>query len=791
MWEGRELDSIIAEHSVLFLGSGFSIEATNRLRKAPPTGLGLRKAIAGLVKANPDDYTLPDLAEYCNEVDNVALFELIYNSFRIVDLGKNQKEILKAPWLRIYTTNFDDAAEVGRQKAGLHVESYSFEGDKPRKISPGAIVHLHGVVRNVTEENVLSQIVLGERAYVDSHLRLSPWYDQFLYDLRFSRSCYFVGYSLSDQHIAALLTKNPRSREKTYFVEPDRIPDRVFASRIEKYGSIEPIGLEGFADQVEKRSSPVAVEDFRALRAFKLMDAQPDRRTSVKPTINETRDFLIHGRLSLARMMGSLPSPIYALPRDKEAERGRDVIAANRSLIVDGRLGNGKSVFLNILNAKLAEKGYTSLIVRDVEEVDASEIEFLKGKKNIILFFDTYAIAQNLIVPLSQSLPDAKFVVEVRSSLLDVRMFEIDAKVPRPFGRVSLNSLGDDDRAQFFDLCKSAGVVLPAHVRNAEYMELRDFLLEVFDSEAIRAKMKLDLNKTFESPSSRKIVTVVFLMQLVQADLDVDFLRLVTGLDPFDVLSVNIEGSQEVLTLSSNSVALRSSIFAEYAMREFVPTSDLSEAVHDCAVYCANRKSNKRYRTLLTLFMQYSRIRPMYIKRNDGIDKMRSLYEKLRWYENIADEPLFWLQFGILEIDEGHLVDARRYLDFAYEKASSRDGFLTYQIDTQYLRLLIDTIMAKEDAFGEDVFEKFNDTFRTVGGMLAEDSHRHFAISVLERVPDAVGRMMSRMQDGEKAALGVSLQSVIDILDRSSADFLAQTGGAKLSAKFKSNLAEL
>lgn len=782
------MEAITAEHSVLFLGSGFSLEATNRLGKTPPSGSGLAKAIASLAKVNAAEYNLADLAEYCNDVDPNGLLELTGKSFRIVDLSKSQETILAAPWLRIYTTNFDDAAEVGRQRAGLQVQSYSFEKDKPKKISDGSVIHLHGAIRNVTEENVLSQIVLGERAYVGTHLGLSSWYDQFLYDLRLSQACYFVGYSLSDQHIAALLSKNPRSKEKTFFIEPDRIPDRVFANRIKRYGEIEAIGLDGFAENVKNRAKPVPVASFRALRAFKLMEGQPDRRTSTKPTINETRDFLIHGRLNVPRMLGSLPQPIYALPREAEATRAQELIATNRSLVLDARLGNGKTVFLQFLVAKLAAKGLVSLLVRNVEEIPAAEIDFLRQQSNVVIFFDTYAIAQTLIEPLSQSLPSAKFVVEVRSSLFDVRMFEIDAKVPRPFSRLTLNRLSDQDKTDFSQLCRSAGVVLPPKIFAHDKVELRDLLLAVFESEAIRDKMRSDLAKTFESNSAKRIVIVVFLMQLVQASLDVDFLKLVTGLDPFDVLSVNYEGSEEVLTLADGGVALRSSIFAEYAMREFVPTSDLSDAIHDCAIYCANRKINRRYRTLLTLFMQYSRIRPMYVKRNDGIDMLRSLYERLRWYPNIADEPLFWLQFGIMELDEGHLPDAKKYLDFAYREGEARPGFLTYQIDTQYLRLLIDMVATDSPDFDGDLMEKLVVSIRTVGGMLAQDSHRHFAVSVLERVPEVLKKVAPLMQDGEVLALRSSVESVISILDNSSPDFLAQTGGSLLAKRLRLNL---
>ena len=782
---------VVAEHTVLFIGSGFSVEAANRLGKAPPTGAGLARSIAGLLKVNAADYPLMVLAEHCVETNRQGLTELIQNTFRITGLSRNQRDILAAPWLRIYTTNFDDAAEVGRQEAKLPYRSFSFEQDKPKRLPEGSIIHLHGVVRNVTDDNVLDQIVLGETAYVRQHIERSPWYDQFLHDLRFASACIFVGYSLADQHIAALLTKHPAWRAKTYFIEPDRIPDRIFAGRIAKYGEIEPIGLDGFAERVRNRKAATPISSFHALRSFKLMEAQPDRRAVAKPTVNEVRDFLVYGRLSPGRLISSLPAPIYAVPREAEAERARELLSVNRTVVLDSQLGNGKSIFEYILFGKIADQGYTCLLSRAADTVSQEEIDFLAGQPNVVIFFDTYASVQSLIEPLSQALPNAKFVVEVRTSIFEVRLFEIESKIPRPVGRVTLNRLSDRDRADFLALCGSAGVKVRPSIAHDDRLELRDLLIAVFESAVIRDKIRHDLDRAMADATTRKIIIVVFLLQLVQADVEPDFLRLVIGSDPFDVLRLNSEGTHEMLSLRDGGVALRSSIFAEFAMQEFVPTSDLSIAIHDCAVFCASRKSDPRYRTLLTMFMQYSRIKPLYHKRNDGVDQLRSLYERLRWYDNIKDEPLFWLQFAILELDEGHLRSGKQHLDFSYEAAAKRPGFLSYQIDTQYLRMLIQIVLQQSDMYNAACFDQLIDYVGKVGSMLAQDSHRYFALRVLEDLPRVTAALRPTLGDGPKIAWANALRNVVNVLQSSSPEFLAQTGGSILSRQLEADLALL
>ena len=98
----------------------------------------------------------------------------------------------------------------------------------------------------MTRENVNAQLVLNETSYVRQHFEKSVWYDEFVRDLRFCHACYFLGYSLADYHVAALLMQNPAVKEKTYFVTRDSADD-VFANRVAAYGTILPIGVEGFA----------------------------------------------------------------------------------------------------------------------------------------------------------------------------------------------------------------------------------------------------------------------------------------------------------------------------------------------------------------------------------------------------------------------------------------------------------------------------------------------------------------------------------------------------------------
>src|SRR5262249_30249485 len=152
-------------------------------------------------------------------------------------------------WHRIYTTNYDDIVENVRRDLGRNTSSYSRTDDLPWNFESDSIVHLHGSVTKISEENLMAELVLGEAAYVNEYLTRSPWYTQFQADIRYCSNLFIVGYSLSDFHISALLLGTPGLAEKTFFIQGPKIDER-FKRKTEAYGKTLNIGVDGFAKQL-------------------------------------------------------------------------------------------------------------------------------------------------------------------------------------------------------------------------------------------------------------------------------------------------------------------------------------------------------------------------------------------------------------------------------------------------------------------------------------------------------------------------------------------------------------
>ncbi|HNR78460.1 MAG TPA: hypothetical protein PKM48_15110, partial [Parvularculaceae bacterium] len=103
---------------VLFLGSGFSAEATNVQGTRPPIGKALAKEMLAALDPHTDesaydDHDLKDIATYVKK-GGVNIYDLLRDQFTISKISEAQETILGFDWRRIYTTNYDDAVEFFR-----------------------------------------------------------------------------------------------------------------------------------------------------------------------------------------------------------------------------------------------------------------------------------------------------------------------------------------------------------------------------------------------------------------------------------------------------------------------------------------------------------------------------------------------------------------------------------------------------------------------------------------------------------------------------------------------------
>lgn len=774
--------------SILFLGSGFSLGTHNISRENPPNGKGLRKHfITELGLPSDTEYDLQVLTEEFANNDSQKLRDELYRIFRITSLNEAQAAVLDEPWRRIYTTNYDDSVETHRIKKRQIPHSFDVSEDVPNKLQHGAVIHLHGSIRLITPENVKTSLVLGEASYVNQYVVRSPWYDQFQRDIAFASRLYIVGYSLADYHIAALLLENATLAARTIFIQGP-VSDPVFLRRTAAFGETLFIGTEGFAEQISSASRPAAKSDITKLRAFKSLNPVRDRKTIEQPTASEVYDLLVYGDFDPGRLAKSQPTESYAIARAHSVQFAVEAIERNRALVVDGRIGNGKTVFLHLLAFELAKRGWTCLHFKPNHPDAIAEISALSDATRLIIFIDQYSGAQDSLQGLRVALSDAKFVIEVRTGTFEVRYHELVELLPRPFDRITINHLHSDEFKAFTKLCELAGLPLPSQ---GQSKELRDILLEMFNNRSIRNRIEEFLKPLFEQANTRRILAIAMLTAAHQGTISTGFVRSVIGVDPFVALKPLEHLAKEIFELSSDNLRARSTIFSSFVVETFIDTKEITDAIVELTLASAERRSQRTYRVLMSNMMAYSSLRRILRHKGDQAALIIDIYERLRHDDRVSGEPLFWLQYAIAMSEVPRLDTAQEYIQTAYRKAGSLPGFQTFQIDTQAFRISV--LAATHETAGTQVSNaaEIIGGLERINGMLTQESHRAYAVRVLENIPPFISRRARDLSSSEALAVSFWMMSISKALLELPDQFKAATNSDEIKKTIEDSLSKM
>lgn len=755
-----EPNSLDPEGSILFLGSGFATSSENIRGEKLPSGSALKEAFANMVGVDKDAYSLQTLAdEVASQTD---LYQLLYETFTVSRLSQAQLDLLKLPWLRIYTTNYDDAVECGSHELKIKRQSFCYDEDKPRKIAPGTAIHLHGLIRRTTKDNVLKQLVLNEGSYIRQHFEKSVWYDEFVRDVRFATNCFFIGYSLSDYHISALLHPVADVHRKTFFI--NHAPDRVFERRVENFGQVLSVGLDGFANLCERLPRLSRLRCPYSLKSFRYYDPFKDKKSLAKPTPIEILNLVTYGSFNEQRCIASLPGNSYVIPRAEHVSEAVESLKSARSLLVHSRLGNGKSIFLAILAYQLSERGYKCFWCSDLSPTLNHDLAALASIDKLVFLFDSYDVALDVVEVARDVVESAKFVIAIRTGIQDVRLHEIRDRLPSPLERINLNGFLSSERDDFFTLLDDAGILDKSlHTQLSRCEDIREIVTSVYRHSEIQAKLRRELQPLLADSGLRKAMVAIHLLNIAGQRPDSAFLRAISGADAYVLATSFKHAASEVVRFEEDELRAHSSIFSEYLAENFFDAEDVVEGIYGLVSEGVRRKPRRPYQAITGYFMQVSNLKRLVKGASQGA-LLAGLFDRLHRDVGVNGEPLFWLQYSILMMDLGELAAAERFLGTAYSRADSLPGFKTFQIDTHALRILL--ILETIDTDSENVtrFEQILNQLNKAASMLGEISHRSFVLRALKELEAFVKARARALATAECNGLLVQLERIIVLL---------------------------
>lgn len=792
-------DEFDPSSSILFLGSGFSTEATNIENGHPPAGKGLAMEILRRLHMPEDsDYDIKDLSTHAQGKD-VDLYALLTNLFTIKSLTDEQRSILSLKWRRIYTTNYDDAVELYQNelRSSPRLEPRSFEDPLPAKILPGTIVHLHGFIHRCTRENVLSQLVLNHRSYAEQHAKGSPWWGLFERDIRTAEAIFFVGYSLGDFAVASYLTTNPELSKKCYFIVQSN-PDPIMISRLSGYGALHPIAVTGFAGKCRSLRPARVLSHPNALAAFRYFDPYKDNKAPSKPTTPEIDALMTFGNFKLQRLLSTFPEPLYVVPRIGDVDRAVDFLATNKTLIIHSKIGNGKSIFRHCLSIRLSEFGYNCFECRDDVTIPEQELDFIGAQNKPVIIFpniDTAYITREQLTGLPKGV---RFIVEMNTGTLQVRRAEVHNRLQGPIERLDLNKFSRTDVDHLEDLLRGAG--FPSQnikSRFGDHPEIRDIVLSLYSNDQVSRRIRDLLSPMLSDPDFKRILYCSVILKSQDLKVDPGFLRAVTGIDAYSAIAKFSESALEIMSFDLDRVEPHSSIFSEYMIREHFNAHDLIDWVYKLCAEAARRmheegnpesaRSRDARHTLGTL-LTYSQLADFLKQRSDRDNLVEDLYERGRSNVHINAEPLFWLQYSIFMQSKGNWPLAEKHMQTAYERADLRAGFKTYQLDTNSFGLYLE--LEKNDLKSTSVsrFEAIVERLERLGDMLSDGNHRGHALRVLIGIEEFLRIRSGALSTSEAVRLTYHLHLLIDKLDAYDIQLRVEMGSDATKESLKRSL---
>jgi hypothetical protein len=422
-------------HSVLFLGSGFSVGVQSESGVPLTTGAGLTELLAhelGLDERPPLDQT----ADLFREDRGVhGLIQFLRPRLTVADITSEHLVFARAPWRRIYTTNYDNAIEFAYTREGKNITPVTLSDDPQRSLQLGLLcVHLNGYVYRLDQNTIFEEFKLTSTAYLSSAVSNSRWGYIFREDIVTARSVIFVGYSMADLDIARIVFHDDALRAKCIFVTSTKPTDSA-RRLLSRFGSLAPIGTAGAANALELlRQSHVPSEEEPTF--FSFTEYHAPAANIPEPSDNDVFDLLIQGKIyrNLVFRQFVQPQQLYYVMRSPLQHAFDAIESGARFLFLHSDLGNGKTLLAEGIAARALQKPKPFRVFYFARERTGflEEVEYiLTLDVPVMLIFEEYhRDVDRILRMISRSKPTTMFLLTDRTAVHRLYKAEIARVVP-------------------------------------------------------------------------------------------------------------------------------------------------------------------------------------------------------------------------------------------------------------------------------------------------------------------------------------------------------------------------
>lgn len=749
---------ILNNEAVLFVGAGFSSEATNisneNMKDAKTLSSNLCKEMG--IKESTDlgavsDYYLGDKKddEYSKRAQK--LIKKLQDSFTCKEVSDAQAIISKNNWIRVYTTNYDDVVEVACSGETKYERTPMTMKDSLEDITnSNCVIHLNGYIRNLDKSRLEDEFKLTTRSYLVDDFNNSIISGLFYRDIREARAVVFIGTSLQyDLDIQRILYSIDENSNKIVFIEKekDKEPIDVIEDRKKKIlGTVHYIGMDAFAKELAEIARVyVPNSDKLTFRSFERIS--PGDYPYDQGHVSNIWSLFANGDLRRDIIFSHLEDDDYLIRRSVIKEIEDNINCNGRTInIIHANLGNGKTCLMEYLMCHLSQNHNVFNFCQQYSdfEKEMKHIAEFDGKK--VIFIEDY----NLYMKV---LSDIKFYWDQTWSLvLSCRTYINNTsiyKLCKALG-VDIQQITEFDINRFTDAEKPKIV---SSLKNVNHVELKDLglnkavkilndkgqdcwadtVMYLFKSQSVGAEIEKAFDKVIKNQNNMEIIIAAMINNIVGLNLSYNQLLTITRISQQSLDISRDENAAEILNVQDGRIEIKSSLLSLYLIRTKRLYLSVIQVMKKM-IHNSNLLLGEDAKVVKRMLISISNISELFYKEipyfKENISRRELHKDILDYFSDISkvkyyeQNEFFWLQYAMacMDIGEYSLAENNFKLAHRYEKMKNIES---YQIKVQYGRFLLEKANeSKDEQSPIKIFSEANREWKAV--LMHDEAQKYF-----------------------------------------------------------------
>lgn len=704
---------------VLFLGSGFSLDAKNKNGDFFPTGKKLSDLLWNFL-GYPGDYDgtlLPEMyqAFVSNKkkklIDKSAFLE---NHLLSGDIPEIYNEIAKPYWFKIYTLNIDDILDKIYKNEFKKTELLVYPKDEYKErdqtLNKTQIVHLNGKLPCDPND-----LIFSNKQYTRASLTEQRLYYHFAFDYA-TKPVIFLGTDINEPLFEKYLESRKgregyaENRPKSYLISPYLSPVKIdnlknsyniiyvkgttndFLNWVKNLNlelpSREEILRDTFPNYLDIRSySKVSKAKQIAIKEF----SESFNRVPTEYKVKDERS---------GYFIGSSPrwDDIFKerdIPReitDEIFEKISSELIPNSKKIdvvgIIGTAGSGKSTILKRLGLRLSQAGKTVFLsYSDYLPKNRHIVDVLENiDEKVVLVFDNVKNVIGLLPRLIKDLSVLKYqpilIVASRPNVID----NITSKLEpvSAFLKYHIPHLSDNeiealisklDTENYLGKLKGMSPEQRFHAfKNVAKKQILVALREATSGEKYDDIIKSEFDDINDSEAKALCVCIALNTELGFTNSKQDIVGFSNSIpaEALHHLQQTLRGTITWVGPKSDKLMLRHRTLADFIIKSCVGVNLLKDAyIRVLSVLAPELKSAESRSRKFNLYKSLISHKTLYFRFKKDIDLAREVYDSVAPY--FRDDSQYWLQYGSLEL-EGHKGDINTAENYINQAESLNPG---------------------------------------------------------------------------------------------------------------------